>query len=199
MTRGRKSQNGRRVVVFSRELRPAELPGLPDGLKYVHVPSAYEAAAEVLAAPTTALIVDLDDLSPPHLMLLDISRKLGLELLGIGGIPRGMTATDLSGLRLVSMGNLCAWLERLGDSANHSEQPFSGDAAGRGSGFAEGDRDPGHWTRDGESAAEERDPSVVKSDEGEISAETPSIPAPQRRPLLSPEELSALLRDSRDG
>ncbi|MDY6913489.1 MAG: hypothetical protein SVT52_03415 [Planctomycetota bacterium] len=79
----------------------------------VHVSSAYEAAAELLAAPTAAMVVDLQMLSLRHLRLLKIAREMDVEVLAVGSLPAGLTAEQLSGVRLVSIDDLPNVLTRL--------------------------------------------------------------------------------------
>ena len=75
-------------------------------LECVVVGSAYEAAAELLAAPTVAMIVDLKLLTARHVRLLEIARQMGMEMLGVGTLCSAMAADQLSGLRLVSRADL---------------------------------------------------------------------------------------------
>ncbi|MCD6365269.1 MAG: hypothetical protein J7M14_05285 [Planctomycetes bacterium] len=80
-------------------------------LRFVSVRSAYEAAAEILAGPAVAMIVDLRILSPRNLRLLEIARDLNVELLAVGALPLHMTADDLSGVRLLSRRDIIGALE----------------------------------------------------------------------------------------
>src|ERR1035437_4260581 len=98
-----------RAVVLSRNA--AFCPDSP--ARCVVVPCAYEAAAELLAAPTLALVIDLRALGRRHLRLLDIARQLGVEILASGPLPAGMNADELSGVRLVSTAGMAAELGRL--------------------------------------------------------------------------------------
>lgn len=91
-------------------------PCLPAGLECVVVGSAYEAVAELLAAPTIALIIDLRLLPVGHLRLLEIARQLGMEMFGVGVLPASMTADELSGLRLVSRRNLPETIKAVADA-----------------------------------------------------------------------------------
>jgi hypothetical protein len=70
--------------------------------RVVRVASPYEAAAELLAAPAAALLIDLRALPVRHLRLLEIARDLSVEVLAFGPLPAGMTSDDLSGVRLLS-------------------------------------------------------------------------------------------------
>ncbi|MFB3894502.1 MAG: hypothetical protein ACE15C_21075 [Phycisphaerae bacterium] len=98
-----------RAVVLSRDA--SFCPPCP--VQCVAVACAYEAAAEILAAPTLALVVDLRALARRHLRLLEIARHLGVEILASGPLPAGMNAGDLGGVRLIALADLPAELGRL--------------------------------------------------------------------------------------
>ena len=84
-----------------------------DGLALVFVPSPYEAAAELIAEPALALVIDLRLMGRRHLRLLRIARERGAEMLAVGAVPAGLSAEDLSGIRLVARADLKAALEGL--------------------------------------------------------------------------------------
>jgi hypothetical protein len=105
-----------RVVVLSPDAAGAsqEAADLRDqGVEVVRVTTAYEAAAELIAAPAAALVVDLRLLGPRHLRLLTIARESQVEILAVGGLPPGMNSEDLSGVRLTSRADLPATLKKL--------------------------------------------------------------------------------------
>jgi hypothetical protein len=108
-------------------------PQAPPGAECVVVQSPYEAAAELVAGPAIALVVDLRLMSPRHLRLLQIGRERNVELLAVGGVPAGLTPEDLSGVRLVARADLKAALERVvaGASARLGAGPSAGLGAGR--------------------------------------------------------------------
>lgn len=83
--------------------------------------SGYEAAAELLAAPAAALVVDLRLLAGKHLRLLEIARSLDVEVLAVGSLPIGMTAEDLSGVRLIARRDLPGLLQALARSPRRDE------------------------------------------------------------------------------
>jgi len=97
-----------RVVAWARQGLRA-----PEGVTLIHAASGYEAAAEILAAPAAALVIDLGLLSPRHLGLLAVARNLNVDMLAFGVAPAGLDAEQLSGLRLVSHSQLQAALEGL--------------------------------------------------------------------------------------
>ena len=74
--------------------------------QFVPVTTAYEAAAEILIAPTVALVVDLRMLRGRHLRLLEIARQNGVEVLGFGSVPAGLSSDDLSAVRLIGLADL---------------------------------------------------------------------------------------------
>jgi len=81
------------------------------------VDTAYEAASEILVAPTAALVIDLCLLGQEQLGLLGVAREMGTEILAIGSIPTGLSAEDLSGVRLTAKSDLSSALDSL-DKAN---------------------------------------------------------------------------------
>ncbi len=94
-----------RVVVVSSDglLTPQEQARLSAaGVACEQVTSPYEAAAALLAAPATAVAVDLPVLNRGHLRMLEMARKLGVSVLATGAIPAGLTGEDLRGVRLLS-------------------------------------------------------------------------------------------------
>jgi hypothetical protein len=85
----------------------------PAGVHVVCVQSAYEAAAEMLAVPAAALIVDLGMLLGRNLRLLQIARQGKAELLAFGSAAAALDAEQLSGLRLVSQAQLAEAMQGL--------------------------------------------------------------------------------------
>ncbi|MCD4824219.1 MAG: hypothetical protein K8S55_06395 [Phycisphaerae bacterium] len=104
-----------RVVLLASE--GELLPQTPEendtGIEYIYAPSGYEAAAEVLADPAMALIVDMPSLSAEHIKLMEIARSRGTELIGVGGFPAGLSVDDLSGMHLVAMNQLPEFLQKM--------------------------------------------------------------------------------------
>ena len=101
-----------RVVVLS--LGAAEICALEiEGVRFVRAPTPYDAAAEILSAPTAALVVELRLLRGRHLRVLEIARQMDVEVLAVGTVPGGLTSEDLSGVRLTARGDLPEVLFRL--------------------------------------------------------------------------------------
>lgn len=124
-----------RVVMLTRRDELARQAG--DGLDLIPVKTGYEAAAELLADPPAALVVELAQLTGPHTRLLDVARKRGVPALGVGTFPPGLSADDLEGLNLVSTRQLPAILAELagrddardeGDYVSEADQDQPADA-----------------------------------------------------------------------
>lgn len=104
------------VVVLSREQNLArdEFRAVAAAsLKCIRVTTAYEAAAEVLAAPVSALLIDLRCLSQRHLRLLEIARDMDIEMLAVDSLPTALTAEQLNGVKLIAMRSLPGELARI--------------------------------------------------------------------------------------
>ena len=109
-----KSVCGARIVVLSQDSSLAwSTDGPDDRVTFAHASSGYEAAAEMLSAPARALIIDLRLLPGRHLQLLEIARDLAVEVFAVGSLPIGMTAEDLSGVRLIARKDLPAAVDAL--------------------------------------------------------------------------------------
>lgn len=107
--------NEHRVVILARdgELAPPNPQTLGLNVTFVRAEGGYEAAAELLAQPAMALLIDLPCLTPRHRKLLHVARLLKVEVLGVGAFPPGLSAGDLSGMRLISMNDLPATLRAI--------------------------------------------------------------------------------------
>ena len=104
------------MVVLSRDVALARAARCDtDGAVYqcAGTSSPYEAAAELLARPVLALVLDLRCLTPRHLRLLSVARENHVEVLAVGSLPFGITTTDLSGVRLMAVNDLPDELQRL--------------------------------------------------------------------------------------
>ena len=150
-----------------------------DGLECVPVGSAYEAAAELISAPVAALVIDLRLFGPRHLRLLQIARELSVEMLAVGGIPVGLSAEDLNGVRLLARSEIHGALSRLAGPEVARGQSAGGPQA--------------------EQPATPEPTEQYVSDAGPArSGKKPATPAaqpPDPGSLLSPEELAALLEN----
>ncbi len=180
--------NGFRVVILSRD--PQLGLGLVDhcasATALTRAPSGYEAAAEILAAPVSALVVDFRAFGASHRRLLEIARQMDVEVLGVGALPAGMDSGDLNGVRLVSRPALPGALDRLAAAAGAGgpAEPPGVPAPAAPRPASTEDRDAAEPPDEPE-AGREAGPEV-ETQPGR--AETPSD-------LLTPEELSALLED----
>lgn len=92
-----------RVVVLSRDEAFCASAGTA---QFLRVGNAYEAVAELLAAPCAALVIDLRTLNLRHVRLLEIARDSGAEILACGPLPSGISSELLGGVRLVSESRL---------------------------------------------------------------------------------------------
>ncbi|KPK78951.1 MAG: hypothetical protein AMJ81_14250, partial [Phycisphaerae bacterium SM23_33] len=87
----------------------AAAPELDAQVELVRVNSGYEAAAEMLAAPTSALLVDLGRITPAHVALLRLAGQLAVPVVAFGAVSAELRADTLARTRLVAP-------ERAGDS-----------------------------------------------------------------------------------
>ena len=104
-----------RVVLLARdgELTPPDPQSLGVNVKFIRVQGGYEAAAELLAQPAVALLIDLPCLTDRHRKLLHVAKQLKVEVLGVGAFPPGLSASDLSGMRLISLDDLPTTLRTI--------------------------------------------------------------------------------------
>lgn len=110
MAEGESKSQALRVVLLARQ--PVhDLASISPQARCVPVAGAYEAAAEILAAPTAALVLDLSLLPPRHLPLLEVARKMQVPVLACGVPPAGMTADRLAGVTFTSFANLASAIQ----------------------------------------------------------------------------------------
>ena len=120
-----KSYRGRKIIILSRDSflsRAAQSENSASQYHCVRVTSPYEAAAELLAEPPVAMVIDLRCLTPGDLPLIEMARQRSLEVLAVGSVPSGITTTDLSGVRLSARDHLSALLDGLAASSPSAEQ-----------------------------------------------------------------------------
>jgi len=91
---------------------PAAGPDVHSSVEVVRVSSGYEAAAEMLAAPASALVVDLGRLTQPHVALLEMAQRLDLPVIAFGTISADLTEAHQRQLRLVSVQGLAEALHQ---------------------------------------------------------------------------------------
>jgi hypothetical protein len=217
-----------RVVRLSPEpLTPVAAPvAAPPGgpaMECVTVGSPYEAAAELIAAPAAAIVIDLRLMGPRHLRLLQIARQRGVEILAVGGMPGGLSVEDLSGVRLIARADLPRALRRLlelregrfqgvpssdGEYVSHSPLPLRPAQAGEGRRAADGGpKRPAFPPADvpatrpsspapcPEAQAPPR-PAPPASRDPQPAAQSTPPSGDDARSLLTADELSALLEDA---
>ena len=182
-----------RVIVLSRQAAFASLrdqDGGADG-QFVHVTTAYEAAAEILANPTAVLVIDLQAFASRHVRLLEIARKAGAEMLLAGPVPAGMNTQVLSGAKLMGADDLSSAVESILAEkaeavADKSEKPPEE------LGNVQPDKTPARpQTKTILTAAKlHRKPAQADDERGDQPSEDRLA-----SPLLTAEEISALLGD----
>jgi hypothetical protein len=87
--------------------------GLEEVVEWLPVGSCPEAAAEILAEPTAALVVDLRAVRGKDMQLLDLARQMGADIFAVGIVPDGVSAEDLSGVVLMSRHDLAGAIKAL--------------------------------------------------------------------------------------
>ena len=196
--------NRSRVVVLSRDpalgLRLAD--ACAPGVEMVRVPSGYEAGAEILAAPTAAMVVDFRAMARGDTGLLTVARRMGVELFGVGPLPARMSAEDLSRLRLLSLADLPAAIaERTAPSEEppppvEEPPPAEPKKARRRKRKAKRSKEPPAQEKQ-QPAPQEPPPAGETGQPAEAPPPAEPTPAAPQTPrdLLTPEELAALLKD----
>lgn len=91
----------------------AHRPELPDAAEAVCCTSGYEAAAELLIAPASALLVDLGRITRSHVRLLDLAGRVGVPVVAFGAISATLSGATLATMRLVSAENVSAALAEV--------------------------------------------------------------------------------------
>lgn len=155
-----------------------------EGVRVVRVGGAYEAAAELLAAPAAALVVDLRLLLPRHVRLLEVARGLEAAILAVGVVPAGLDAETLRGVTFLSPGELP---EAMGRAAELRER----------AGVAlrpAGERPATHAAPEPAEAGQFR-PEPAESQPAEAPNPGPDGDPPRPGNVLTPEEISALLEN----
>jgi len=111
-----KSRRGAAVVVLSRDAgvaRAAQSQDTASQYGCLRVTSPYETAAELLAEHPLALVIDMRCLTPGDLPLLEMARQRDIEILAVGSLPFGVSASDLSGVCLTTREHLAPRLRDL--------------------------------------------------------------------------------------
>lgn len=205
--------DGVRIVVFSRDPSFADLtvPAASAGAQVVHVPTALEALAEMLAEPAVALVVDLRAMEARHRRLLDVAAGCEIEVLAVANTLPPLRAQEYCGARVLGRDQLGEALVELTNSALIAHRlgpaPAPRDQAQtRPSGIPQRPAQPPAQVP-GNGAPGQYVPDVHQASPAELPAEdvpeAPSQSDPESPPsdafpeLLSPEELSALLEDER--
>ena len=192
-----------RVVILSSAAFGDGEPDIP-GVECVRAAGSYEAAAELLAAPAAALVVDLWRLTGRHIRLLEIARRMEVEVLAVGAIPAGLTSEDLSGVRLTAKADVPKALGRLvrqepvppAVTDEPADEPVEADLAEESEPEPPAERIPASLDRTAtDDMLRESPPEPRRAPDKQPGTprrpETPTSPSA----LLSPDELAALLED----
>ncbi len=104
-----------RIIAYG--LESPEIKSVLDGmeLSVIWADSGYEAAAEMLAAPTDAILLNVGFLTKRHIGLLNLARKMNIEIIGVSAPSTniGLDAHELSEVRLVATSDLQGTIERI--------------------------------------------------------------------------------------
>jgi hypothetical protein len=149
MSNGGESSRGGRVVLLSRDSTVVNsvLAELPGGVTAVRAETPYEAAAELLAEPADALVLDLRLMAPRHVGLLEIARRRGAPVLAVAALPAAMSAEQLDGVRLIARDRLGSAVAELAAAhreaaAATAEPPAAARPAPPAPSTGEGDEEP---------------------------------------------------------
>jgi len=82
-------------------------------VQVVRVNSGYEAAAELLAGPASALLADLGRITETHTPLLALAEQLEVPVVGFGVLCANLAAERLADVRLVSAEAVAAGLAEI--------------------------------------------------------------------------------------
>lgn len=80
----------------------ASAPEVPDWVEVVITASGYEAAAELLAAPAAALVLDLGRITDAHRPLLTLAAGMKIPVVAFGTVRAAMGGERLAGLHLAT-------------------------------------------------------------------------------------------------
>ncbi len=112
--------------------RPRVIALLPGGstaltaggfFRLIRVGSGYEAAAELLGGPASALLVDLAMLTERHGSLLKLAAGLDVPVVAFGTISSAIDGTALAGVRLVGAEQAGEVLRSLANGEAVVEEP----------------------------------------------------------------------------
>lgn len=170
----------------------------------MRAPSAYEAAAEILANYVEVLVVDLSLLGRRHQKLLEIARDMETHVLAVGSTRE--QAPVLSGIRLAAWDEVSGMLRQLAMALQ--EIPEAPPVPAVVEEPLPGEYEPAEIPVPPVTLAPAKKPQATNPPgdpkiAGQRPADPPqSIPAPQRHApnvtpekLLTADELEALLRD----
>ncbi len=94
-------------------------------MNLVRVGSGYEAAAELLSGPVSALLVDLGMLQAAHAGLLKLATGLNVPVVAFGAVSVALDGEDLAGVRLVGAEEVPETLREI-VAGEAVDEPLSG-------------------------------------------------------------------------
>ncbi len=97
-------------------------------MNLVRVGSGYEAAAELLSGPVSALLVDLSILTPAHAGLLKLAAGLDVPVVAFGTVSAALDGSALAGVRLVGAEDVPEALREVmsGEAVEAVDEPLTG-------------------------------------------------------------------------
>ena len=169
----------RAVVLSSDPLVGARAERLcAHGWRAVRVASGYEAAAEILASPVAALMIDIRAMSGIHRRLLELAGRMEVQTFAIAGAAQGTAQPAKPPLRRVELADIPAILAALAaeqapatQTQSPAESPAPSPDAGR----------------------DESAPSLATEKRVVLTPRSNRPKKPQG--LLTPQELAALLEN----
>jgi hypothetical protein len=155
-------------------------PEVPDWAEVLVTASGYEAAAELLAAPAAALVLDLGRITDAHRPLLTLAAGMKIPVVAFGTVRAVMDGERLAGLHLATRASAADVLASvLGDGPGEGRKEPAG--AGLPLAPLQGEYRP----------AEAEGPSA----KAEPAPPRPERPPPKPGRPLTDDELKALLGD----
>jgi hypothetical protein len=90
-----------------------QTPALGPEVQILRAASGYDAAAQLLLGPVSALLVDLSRLTPAHAGLLQLARRLEVPVVAFGAVGGALDGAVLASVRLVPAEQVPSALQTL--------------------------------------------------------------------------------------
>lgn len=172
------------------------------GWQIIRVATGFEAAAEILASPVTALLIDLRAMSDIHRRLLELAERLEVQSLAIVGNGLGTNEPALTHLRRVALEDIPTVLATMAAEVTvsaHSKAPEDPRDTHPDTGVYEPTVAPATQASTKNPAgippAARDEAPPVQAEEKRVLLTPKSKPPKTRQALLTAEELAALLED----